>query len=121
MQGRPIEPCDNGIGCILIWNIRGLNARSQRNVVCELIIANRPSVVCIEETKMHVISYYYVLKLLGSSFDYLFLPAEQTHGGILVVWRDTVWTMSAPSTCRFSLSTRIRNISEGEEWWLTFV
>jgi hypothetical protein len=34
-----------------------------------------------------------VFQLLGSGFDYVYLPAGYTRGGILVAWLDTVWTV----------------------------
>jgi hypothetical protein len=43
---------------IIIWNVRGLNARSHRDAVCELVRAERPSIVYLQETKLSVISDY---------------------------------------------------------------
>jgi exonuclease III len=107
-----------GSESVLIWNICCLNARLHMNTLREMITVDRPSIVCIQETKMYVILDYDVLQFLGPGFDYLFLP-EQTRGGIMSAWLDMGWAMSAPSTCRFLVSTKIRNISGGEEWWLT--
>jgi exonuclease III len=71
---------------ILVWNIRGLNARSQLDIVRKLVVAERPSIVCIQETKLHVITAYDVMHILGARFDYAYLLAVQTRGGILVGW-----------------------------------
>jgi exonuclease III len=67
---------------ILIWNVRGLNARPRRDVVRELVAAERPSIVCLKETKLGVISPYDVMQIMGTGFEYFYLPAEQTRGGI---------------------------------------
>jgi hypothetical protein len=40
--------------------------------------------VCLQETKLETISDYDVIQLVGTSFDYVYLPAVQTRGGILV-------------------------------------
>jgi hypothetical protein len=44
------------------------------------------SLVCLQETKLETISDYDVIQLVGTSFDYVYLPAVQTRGGILVAW-----------------------------------
>jgi exonuclease III len=69
---------------IIFLNIRCLNARSHRNALRELVATERSSIVCIQETKLHVISDYDVVQFLGTGFAYCYLPADQTRGGILV-------------------------------------
>jgi hypothetical protein len=64
--------------------MRGLNARSHRNGIRELVASERASLVCLQETKLYVISNYDVIQFLGPDFNYCYLPAEQTRGGILV-------------------------------------
>jgi exonuclease III len=71
-------------GNIVIWNVRGLNSRSRRDVVRELVTSERPSIVCLQETKLDVISQSDILQILGQGFDYFYLLADQTHGGILL-------------------------------------
>jgi hypothetical protein len=36
---------------MFIWNVRGLNSRARRDVVCEFLARERASVVCLVETK----------------------------------------------------------------------
>jgi hypothetical protein len=67
-----------GLENILIWNVRGLNARSHRDALKELVVAEKPSLVCLEETKMHVISDFDVMQILDARFDYAYLLADQT-------------------------------------------
>jgi exonuclease III len=40
---------------ILVWNVRGLNGAARRDAVRSLVTAERPSVVCLQETKLSVI------------------------------------------------------------------
>lgn len=54
--------CEN----MLVWNVRGLNSRAHRDAVRELVIVERPSLVCLQETKMHVISDFDVMQVLGA-------------------------------------------------------
>jgi exonuclease III len=82
---------------LVIWNIRGLHTRLHRNALREMVAAQRPSIMCIQETKLHVISDYDVLQILGTGFDYFFLPADQTRGAL----GRTGWVVSAPPARRF--------------------
>jgi exonuclease III len=77
----------NGIRKCLIWNIRGLNTVNHYDAVGELVVAQCPSLVCLQETKKVVISDFDVIQLLGAGFDYVYLPAIHTQGvkgGVLV-------------------------------------
>lgn len=41
---------------------------------------------------MHVIDDRVVADLMGGTFDYLYLPANNTAGGILLAWRMNIWS-----------------------------
>jgi hypothetical protein len=69
---------------ILVWNVRGLHAGAHRNAVRDLVSAERLSVVCLQETKLDVISDYDVMQILGAGFQYVYLPGVHTRGGVLV-------------------------------------
>jgi hypothetical protein len=53
---------------------------------CECIADERPTFLCLQETKLHVINDFNVLILIGHDFDYAFLPSIQTHGSILTAF-----------------------------------
>jgi exonuclease III len=69
-----------GLESALIWNVRGLNAVSHCDMVRELVAAEWPSLVCLQETKKAIISNFDVMQLLGTGFDYVYLPVVQTRG-----------------------------------------
>jgi exonuclease III len=106
---------------ILVWNVKGLNARAHCNAVRELVDAERVSLVCFQETKLESITDFDVIQLVGTDFDYVFLPAVQTRGGILVAWRDNAWVTFGSSSRLFLVSIRLRQVSDMSEWWLTTV
>jgi exonuclease III len=99
---------------ILIWNVRGLNARLHRDAVRELVRAERPSIVCFQETKLGVIFDFDVIQIVGAGFDYCYLPAVGTHGGILVAWRSSVWSVSSSMCHTFSVSISIKHNSQDQ-------
>jgi exonuclease III len=100
---------------ILVWNVRGLNANSHRDALRSLVGSERVSVVCVQETKLHVIDNFLVMQVLGIGFDYSFLSSVGTRGGILVAWRASSWSASSISTQRYSVLVRLKPIAGGEE------
>lgn len=45
---------------VLSWNVRDLNAQARRDNVRTLVDDIRPSIVCLQETKLDVISEFLV-------------------------------------------------------------
>ena len=71
----------------LVWNVRGLNSPACRNVVAQVVAAANPSVVCLQETKMEVVTLDVVRHCLGYKFgNFYYLSASGTRGGILLAW-----------------------------------
>ncbi|RCV20326.1 hypothetical protein SETIT_4G047100v2 [Setaria italica] len=77
-------PCNENL---LIWNVRGLNSRTRRNVVRDLVTQEHVSLLTLQESKLDVCNDALVLNLLGSDFDFYALPATNTYGGIFLAWR----------------------------------
>jgi len=106
---------------IVVWNVRGLNARARRNVVRELVSQEHVSLISLQETKLDGCDDRIILDMLGSSFDYSFLPAYNNCGGILLAWKRDVWAASGPNRQEFSLTAKVTHVASGEDWWLTNV
>jgi hypothetical protein len=87
-------------------------------VVRELVAVENPSIVCLEETNLHVLNDFLVMEILGLSFGYASLPADNTRGGILVAWLSLVCLASSVSSKAFSVLVRLWHISLSEDWWL---
>jgi hypothetical protein len=51
-----------------------------RDSLRELVGAKQPSLVCIQESKLDVVSDYDIMQMVGAQFDYS-LPAVHTGGG----------------------------------------
>jgi exonuclease III len=65
---------------MLVWNVHGLNSVVHRNAVQDLVAVERISLVCLQETKLYVVTDFDVIQIIGSGFDYVFLPAMQMRG-----------------------------------------
>jgi hypothetical protein len=63
------------------WKVRGLNDMARRDAVRTLVDDARPTIVCLQETKLDVIDQHLVFALFGINFrDYAYLPASNTRG-----------------------------------------
>jgi len=60
-----------------------------------------------------------VLSILGQAFQsFVYLPAQETRGGILVAWRNEVFTTECHCVLRHSVSVKFR--TDGENvWWFS--
>lgn len=70
---------------LLSCNVRGLNQRYRRNALRGFVSDTNAVIVCIQETKLNVISQSTVNEMLGLSYTtFSNLPATETRGGVLV-------------------------------------
>ena len=64
---------------MLVCNVRGLNDRARRTGVRSVVSTTNASIVCMQETKLDVVSLSIVMETLGADFDaYFCLPATDT-------------------------------------------
>lgn len=107
---------------ILIWNVRGLNSAARQDSVRVLVNSAAADIVCLQETKMEVVSRRLILSMLGSEFDnnFVFLPSVGASGGILIAWRSKLGTIAASRIGSFCASIQFCP-DNGVPWWLTTV
>lgn len=66
---------------ILCWNVHSLNERERCDAVRTLVDDVHPTIVCLQETKLDVISCYLVFGMLSASFgEFAYLPTSNTRG-----------------------------------------
>lgn len=107
---------------ILIWNARGLNSRARRNAVRDVAEQQRASIVCLQETKIQNFHVSMNIDTSGIDFDYAYLPAAGTAGGVCVAWRRDLWGASPPDVRRFFVTLRLTPLNgPGDSWCLTNV
>jgi len=76
---------------ILSINIRGLGAVEKRREIRRLVSEKRPSVLCIQETKLGVVDELFCRSLWESSLmAFSFKPSVGASGGILTLWDSSV-------------------------------
>jgi exonuclease III len=103
---------------LLNWNVRGLNAQIKWHAIKDMISAVKATLVCLQETKLAVISEATVTELLGASFksNFSFLPTLGTCGGILIVASDNHFRLMSSSCTK-----KIHVLIDVSEWTLTDV
>ena len=106
--------------------MHGLNAHVRRVVVRTLVDDVKPSIICLQETKLDVISQFLILSMLGRDFsDYAYLPASHTRGGILIAGRQSDVAFSDVLVGCYSItvlvSAHTQSVEEPRKWWLTAV
>ena len=106
---------------ILIWNVRGLNKIDRRNVVRDVILSSNADIVCLQETKVAILTQQVLLSVFGTVYDnFVALPAVGTRGGVLVAWKGGSCQAVASRVDNFSVSVLFAE-QEGRNWWLTGV
>ena len=69
------------------WNVRGLNDRDKRHQVRYLLKLWGADVICLQETKLDLITRGIVQSLWGiHHVDWVYLGFEGASGGILLMW-----------------------------------
>lgn len=107
---------------ILIWNMCGLNSTTRQDSVLVILNSAMIDIVCLQETKMEVVSRRLILSMLGADFDnnFVFLPSVGASGGILMAWRSKVEANWASRSDAHSVSVQFRP-DNASPWWLTVV
>jgi len=106
---------------ILIWNVRGLNSRARRLVVHELVAQERFTLVALQETKLDTCDDSLILEMLGAGFDFCFVPATLTCGGILLAWHRDYRSATNSILHDSSLTAKLHCNNADEHWWFTCV
>ena len=72
---------------MISWNVRGLNDPQKRLVVRNLLREWKCDIVCLQETKLVGIDRQLVCSIWGCPYaDWAALDADQTAGGVLLMW-----------------------------------
>jgi hypothetical protein len=59
--------------------------------------------------------------MLGVDFDFFFVPATHTCGGILLAWHRNFWSATNPIFHGSSLTAKLYCNNAEEQWWITCV
>jgi hypothetical protein len=110
-----------------IWNARGLNDPARRTSMCSVVRTMGASIVCLQETKLDVVTPSLVMGALGADFDgYFCLPTVHTQRGdyyrmqALIAWVGRSVQLSNVHLGDHSLTAWVTP-ARSDPWWLTCV
>ena len=102
---------------ILSWNVLGLNDRDKRLQVRSLIKHWGADVICLQETKIELVSRRLGRSLWGiHHVDWIFLGSIGAAGGILLMWDRRVVEKIDEAVGDYSVSCRFRGVVDLFEW-----
>jgi hypothetical protein len=105
---------------LIFWNAWGLNARARRDVVASLVAQEQISILCVQETKLHVIDDFLMLSMICMCFGFSYLLTGM-RGGILVAWHRSRWTGTNDYRSVHALMLKLSHYTGSPPWWLMMV
>jgi len=85
------------------------------------VAQERFTLVALQETKLDSCTDALILEMLGVGFDYFYVPATNTCGGILLAWHRDHWSASNPILHDTSLTALIHYKNLDAQWLFTAV
>jgi hypothetical protein len=99
---------------LLSWNVRGLNEIDKRLKVKNLCRQWKADIVCLQETKLVLISSNIVQNLWGCHFvDWCYLASRGASGGILLMWDRRVVVKTEMYVGEYVVACSFKNIVDG--------
>jgi exonuclease III len=110
---------------VLDWNVRGANNPAKRRAL-QLFFSDKVcNIVCLQETKIEVMTRALVIEMLGPKFgdNFICLPADGVRGGILIACTSDFQISANPLTAwsQFSITGTIINRTDLSSWSITGV
>jgi exonuclease III len=102
---------------IISWNVRGLNDGAKRTRVHILFHLWKADVVCLQETKLKVVTQGLVRNLWRCRYvDWISLDSIEASGGILLMWDKRIIERLEEAVGCYSISCKFREVSLGFVW-----
>lgn len=103
-------------------NISGLNSGSHRDPLRGVVSEANASIVCVQETKLSVISLFLINEMLEIRLSrFAYLPSDGASRGVLIACRSPDFSLTTLSIWKFSMSVLVQANDDIEPWCLTSV
>ena len=107
---------------MLCWNIRGLNADDKQLALYNKIVESGCALACIQETKKEDFDRSFIKKCCPRQFDsFAFAPSVGASGGILVVWKSSIFDGLLIEAQRFGVVISFKSAHSQLKWTLVVV
>lgn len=105
-----------------ILEFRGLNDQRKRSIIRGCLNRWKPSIVCLQETKMETITEKIIKSIWQmDEVDWHFLPTKGSAGGILIMWRKDHALCHNFLLGETTLSCLFSNLNYGILWYFSGV
>ncbi|CAN6285105.1 unnamed protein product [Urochloa humidicola] len=102
------------------WNVSGLGDHDKCGKVLTELIAARPSLVAIQETKLSALPASKTGSFLPSRLKACaYIPADGAAGGILSAWDESIFCLLSVERRRFSLTCLLSFLADGSTFAFT--
>jgi len=102
---------------ILSWNVRGLNEGGKRLRVRNLIRQWKSDIICLQETKLEIISNNIVRSMWVCEFvDWCYLASCGASCGILLMWDMRLVEKIEEYVGEFVLACSFRSVADDFSW-----
>ena len=100
---------------VLCWNIRGINADNKWESIRNKITESKCDIISIQETKREFFYLTYIRNFCPRSFDnFCFIPSVGASGGILIVWKSSIFSGHEVFQNRFAISMEFSSIHNND-------
>jgi len=106
---------------IISWNIKGLNGRSKQKLLRDLIIAEAPDVVMLQETKCTSEDINRLLPYYWKQGGVVSIDVAGMDGGLAILWNTNTVLLENFCTTRWSITVDYRLIGSDKLGHLTRV
>ena len=104
---------------VLSWNIRGLNSKKKLLALNNVIISSGCAVVYLQETKLSDVTSAFIRTCCPRQFDqFAFTPSRGASGGILTIWKSSVFSGTVVSNDTHALVTTFVSTQSSQSWTL---
>jgi ribonuclease HI/exonuclease III len=106
---------------IISWNIRGLNSRSKQKMLRDLIIAESPDILLLQETKCTSEDMDRMIPYCWKRGGVVSLDATGTAGGLAILWNTNTVLLSNFCATKWSITAEYRLIGSNRPGQITCV
>jgi exonuclease III len=99
---------------IISWNIRGLNGRSKQKMLRDLIFAEKPDIMLLQETKCTTEDIDRLLPHCWKQGEAVSTTATGTAGGLAILWNTNTTIMENFITTKWSITADYRLIGSNK-------
>jgi exonuclease III len=106
---------------VITWNIRGLNGRSKQRILRDCIIAEKPDILMLQETKCRGAEAEIIFQRIWRACKSLTIDSTGALGGLAILWNSHNITISKPFTTIGTITAYFEVLGLNQEGAITNV